>query len=148
MALSADAIALSADAIALSVDTIPLSVDAIPLSVDAIALLVETIPLSADTIDFFRYVFLRQGSFRSVRHRYLQNAIAKFIGDDRNLTHNPLGVFGRLLIYIQYDLRIYKKYHPCPLSNNSLFNIQQRLKNEYKIFKAVFYDKYLGSNDS
>ena len=77
MALLVDAMALLVDTIALLVDTIALLVDAMALSVKTIALLVDTIALSVDTIISLANFFYGDGSSRSLRHCYLQNAIAQ-----------------------------------------------------------------------
>ena len=72
-----DTIELLVDTMALSAETIALSVDTMALSVDTMALSVETMALSGDTIISLATFFYGDGLFRSVRHRYLQNAIAQ-----------------------------------------------------------------------
>ncbi|WP_229485338.1 hypothetical protein [Nostoc favosum] len=62
---------------ALSAVTMALSVETMALSVETMALSVETIALSVDTIISLASFFYGGGSFRIVRHRYLQNAIAQ-----------------------------------------------------------------------
>ncbi|WP_375511217.1 hypothetical protein [uncultured Nostoc sp.] len=72
-----DTIALSVETIALLLETIALSAETIALLLETIALLLETIALSADAIICRCYLILRDGSSMSVRHCYLQNAIAQ-----------------------------------------------------------------------
>ncbi|BBD64347.1 hypothetical protein NIES4072_19900 [Nostoc commune NIES-4072] len=84
IALLVKTIALSGDTIALLVETITLLGKTIALLVETITLLGKTIALSGDTIALLvdtiislATFFYGDGLFGSVRHRYLQNAIAQ-----------------------------------------------------------------------